>query len=61
MVSLLFELFMVLLFGVQWFCCHFPVEKCTEMELVQTCSSTSHLNVSFFYVGVRAVLISWVK
>ncbi|EFX62766.1 hypothetical protein DAPPUDRAFT_336458 [Daphnia pulex] len=40
-VSLMSELFMVLLFGVQWFCSSFPVERCPEMELVQTCSSTS--------------------
>jgi hypothetical protein len=31
-----FELFMVLLYGVQWFCSPFPVERCAEMELVQT-------------------------
>jgi hypothetical protein len=49
---------------VQWFCSYFPVERCAEMELVQTCSSTSHLNVLFVYVGVLAVyavLNSWVK
>jgi hypothetical protein len=40
------QLFM-LLFGVHWSCSPFPVERCSEMELVQTCSSTSHLNVSF--------------
>ncbi|EFX86609.1 hypothetical protein DAPPUDRAFT_307889, partial [Daphnia pulex] len=59
--SVMFELFLVLLFGEQWFCSPFPVERCSEMELVQTCSSTSHLNVSFVYVGVHAVLNSWVK
>ncbi|EFX80816.1 hypothetical protein DAPPUDRAFT_318241 [Daphnia pulex] len=49
------ELFTLLLFGVQWFCSPFPVERCSEMEFkVQTCSS-SHLNVSFVYVGVHAV------
>ncbi|EFX86671.1 hypothetical protein DAPPUDRAFT_313023 [Daphnia pulex] len=37
-----FELFAVLLFGVQWFCSPFPVDRCSEMELVQTRSSTSH-------------------
>jgi hypothetical protein len=41
------QLFTLLLFGVHWFCSLFPVERCSEMELVQTCSSTSHLNVSF--------------
>jgi hypothetical protein len=61
MVSVMLELFMVLPFGVQWFCSPFPVERCSEMELVQTCSSTSVLNVSFAYVGVHAydVLKSW--
>ncbi|EFX85908.1 hypothetical protein DAPPUDRAFT_237470 [Daphnia pulex] len=49
------ELFTLLLFGVQWFCSPFPVERCSEMEFVQTCSSTSHLNVSFVYVGVHAL------
>jgi hypothetical protein len=42
MVSVMLKLFMVLLFGVQWFCSPFPVERCSEMELVQTCSSTTH-------------------
>jgi hypothetical protein len=42
-------MFMVLLFGVQWFCSPFPIERCPEMELVKTCSSTSHSNVSFVY------------
>jgi hypothetical protein len=46
---------LVLLFGVQWFCCHFKVERCVEMEFVQTCSSKSYFNVSFAYVGVHAV------
>ncbi|XP_046633104.1 uncharacterized protein LOC124312660 [Daphnia pulicaria] len=48
-VSLMFELLMVLMFGVQWFCSPIPI------EFVHNCSSTSHLNVSFIYVGVRAV------
>jgi hypothetical protein len=59
-----FELFTVLLFGVQWFYSPYPVNRCSEMELVQTCSSTSHLNVTFAYVFVHAsyaVLNSWVK
>ncbi|XP_046438764.1 uncharacterized protein LOC124190230 [Daphnia pulex] len=55
------ELFTLLLFGVQWFCSPLPVERCSEMEFVQTCSSTSHLNVTFVYVGVHAVLNGWVK
>jgi hypothetical protein len=58
------ELFMVLPFGVQWFCSPFPVERCSEMKLMQTCRSTSPFNVPFFYVGVHAVyevLKSWVK
>ena len=50
-------MFMVLLCGVQWFCSPFPVERCSEMEFVQTCSSTSHLNVSFVYVGLHALCI----
>ncbi|EFX85852.1 hypothetical protein DAPPUDRAFT_313712 [Daphnia pulex] len=54
------ELFTLLLFGVQWLCSPFPVERCSEMEFVQTCSSTSHLNVSFVYVGVHAVLNGWI-
>jgi hypothetical protein len=45
---------------IQWFCSPFLVERCSEMELVQTCSSTSHLNVSFVYVSVYEVLNSWV-
>jgi hypothetical protein len=60
----LFTMLHLLLFGVQWFCSPFPVERCSEMEFVQTCSSTSHLNVSFVYVGVHAVyavLNGWVK
>ena len=61
MVSLMFELFMVLLFGVKWVCCHFPFERCAEMELRQTCSSTSYFNVLFPYVCVRAVLSCWAK
>jgi hypothetical protein len=58
------ELFTLLLFGVQWFCSPFPVERCSEMEFVQTCRSISHLNVSFVYVGVHAVyavLNGWCK
>ncbi|EFX77617.1 hypothetical protein DAPPUDRAFT_105851 [Daphnia pulex] len=42
-------------FGVKWFSSHFPVERCAEMELVLTCSSTSYFNGSFAYVGVNAV------
>jgi hypothetical protein len=55
MVNWIFELFMVLLFGVQWFFNLFPVERCSEMKLMQTCRSTSHFNVPFVYVGVHAV------
>ncbi len=55
MVCFIFELFMVLPYGVQWFCSPIPVERCAEMELAQTCSWTSYLNVSFAYVGVYAV------
>jgi hypothetical protein len=29
---------MALPFGVQWFCSPFLVERCSEMEFVQTCS-----------------------
>jgi hypothetical protein len=43
------------------YCSHFPVKRCTEMELVQTCSSTSYFNVSFASVGAHAVLNSWLK
>jgi hypothetical protein len=32
MVNLMFELFMVWLFGVQWFCSPLPDERCSEME-----------------------------
>jgi hypothetical protein len=31
-VNWMLELFMVLLFGVQWFCSPFPIERCSEME-----------------------------
>jgi hypothetical protein len=58
------EPFTLLQFGVQWFCSPFPVERCPEMELMQTYSSTSYMNVSFAYVGVHsvyAVFNSWVK
>jgi hypothetical protein len=50
MVTWMFELFMVLLFGVQWFCSPFPVESCSEMKLMQTCHSTSHFNVPFVFL-----------
>jgi hypothetical protein len=48
---------------VQWFCSHFPVERCAEMELVQTCSSIPYFNVSFAYFEIHAVYAvfnSWV-
>ncbi|XP_046644226.1 uncharacterized protein LOC124329210 isoform X2 [Daphnia pulicaria] len=55
-----------------WCCClvysgfaaPFQLRDPLKWSLVQTCSSTSHLNVSFAYVGVHAVfavLNSWVK
>jgi hypothetical protein len=51
-----------------WCCClvysGFEVPIQLRDALKQTCSSTSHLNVSFAYVGVHAVyavLKSWVK
>jgi hypothetical protein len=62
MVSFMFELLMVLLYGVQWFCRPFPVERCDEMEPVQTCSWISYfINVSFSYVGVHAVYAALCK
>ncbi|EFX84455.1 hypothetical protein DAPPUDRAFT_99605 [Daphnia pulex] len=39
---------------VQWFCSHFPVERCAEMELV-LCSSTPYLNVSFAYFDICSI------
>ncbi len=33
LVSFMFELFMVLLFGVQWFWSPYPVERCSEADL----------------------------
>ncbi|EFX88825.1 hypothetical protein DAPPUDRAFT_311218 [Daphnia pulex] len=58
MVSLMFELSMVLLFGVKWVCSHFPLERCGEMELRQTCSSTSYFNVLFpMFVSVSVELL----
>ena len=58
MVSVMFELFMVLLFGVKWVYSHFPPERCAEMELRQTCSSTSYSMCyfpMFVSVSVEAV------
>jgi hypothetical protein len=55
MVSLImFELVMVVLFGLKWVCIHFPLERCAEMELRQ-----HHTSMCFFpmFVSVSVELL----
>jgi hypothetical protein len=56
MVSVMFELFMVLLFGVQWFCNLFQSRDALKWNLCRLAVQQHTKNVSFAYVGVHAVI-----
>jgi hypothetical protein len=45
LVNLVLKLLMVVMSGVQWCGSHFLIERCTDMELLQICSSTQNFNI----------------
>jgi hypothetical protein len=55
-ILVVLELLVVVMSGVHWCGCHFLIERCAQMVLLQTWKVNIRLHFNFYHAGVHAVL-----